>query len=668
MSDLLDQLAERVRVLEELVQHLSRQDMPDIPDEAYDLTPLAHEQGDIFVVTGPGMITRLPVGTDGDVLTANSMATDGVEWDAGGGGGGGAPAAHHATHEPGGSDPMAVDAATGTGSLRTLGSGAQQAAPGDDSRLSDNRFPLGHHSTHEPGGTDAMAVDQTAGTASLRTLGTGATQAASGNDTRLYDARTPTSHHTTHESGGADAMSVDASAGTGSLRTIGTGALQAAAGNDSRLSNSRTPNAHNTTHINGGGDEVSTATAAANAIPKAGAGGKLASGWISNVLASSDLTNDAALEKIVNKAAASGYASLDSGSLVVQDPVNATATPTASKIVKADGSGKLVAGWGGSASTLATLNGSSLVVQDPANATSTATASKIVKADGSAHIDTWISTVSTSVKGLVQLSSVAPAAAGLIGSAGTANGTVANADHGHGPTATIAPDEDIPPTSPDATDQEFNGANSMPSPWGWIYQGAASSWALDVNNNLASCAEIAAGTIATGMFGIYQAVSGSWIYKIKIKLFNVGTLTGTAISPFGTGVYAAAGIFCADGSTSSAKAAGVFTGIINGSWGVIAATSSGAALSGNFAAKKQLTNDGTATYLYLQWDGSKLTAFAKENGIVAEVYSDSLTNWSASMGTPTAICIGVGISGLLSTYTGLKTRIDYIRKVASTDV
>jgi len=47
---------------------------------------------------------------------------------------------------------------------------------------------------------------------------------------------------------------------------------------------------------------------------------------------------------ILGKAAASGLASLDGSSKVVQDPANATATPTASKIVIADGSGK-VDGW-----------------------------------------------------------------------------------------------------------------------------------------------------------------------------------------------------------------------------------------------------------------------------------------------------------------------------------
>lgn len=48
---------------------------------------------------------------------------------------------------------------------------------------------------------------------------------------------------------------------------------------------------------------------------------------------------------ISSKAAASGLASLNSSSKVVQDPANATATPTASKIVQADGTGKIATGW-----------------------------------------------------------------------------------------------------------------------------------------------------------------------------------------------------------------------------------------------------------------------------------------------------------------------------------
>lgn len=59
------------------------------------------------------------------------------------------------------------------------------------------------------------------------------------------------------------------------------------------------------------------------------------------------------------------------------------------------------------ASGLASLDGSSKVVQDPANATATATASKIPIADGSAHLDTWISAASETTAGKVELATTA---------------------------------------------------------------------------------------------------------------------------------------------------------------------------------------------------------------------------------------------------------------------
>ena len=81
--------------------------------------------------------------------------------------------------------------------------------------------------------TDVAAAnkDGTAATPSLRTLGTGAQQAAAGNDARLSDARAPTAHKATHEPGGSDPLTVDAAVGTGSLRTLGAGAAQAMPGN-----------------------------------------------------------------------------------------------------------------------------------------------------------------------------------------------------------------------------------------------------------------------------------------------------------------------------------------------------------------------------------------------------------------------------------------------------
>lgn len=49
---------------------------------------------------------------------------------------------------------------------------------------------------------------------------------------------------------------------------------------DSRLSDARTPTAHTASHKHGGADEIATATASANAIPKAGASGKIGIDWL----------------------------------------------------------------------------------------------------------------------------------------------------------------------------------------------------------------------------------------------------------------------------------------------------------------------------------------------------------------------------------------------------
>lgn len=53
---------------------------------------------------------------------------------------------------------LATDAAAGTGSRRTLGAGALQAAAGNDSRFTNARTPTAHSSTHLPGGSDPLVV------------------------------------------------------------------------------------------------------------------------------------------------------------------------------------------------------------------------------------------------------------------------------------------------------------------------------------------------------------------------------------------------------------------------------------------------------------------------------------------------------------------------------
>jgi hypothetical protein len=85
-------------------------------------------------------------------------------------------------------------------------------------------------------------INPAANVAGLRTLGTGALEAAAGNDPRLSDQRVPTN-------GSVDASKVaaalkpsgGAAAATEALRALGVTSGTAAAGNDSRLSDARTP-------------------------------------------------------------------------------------------------------------------------------------------------------------------------------------------------------------------------------------------------------------------------------------------------------------------------------------------------------------------------------------------------------------------------------------------
>ena len=167
--------------------------------------------------------------------------------------------AHATRHQPGGADALAVDAAAATGSLRTLGTGAQQAAPGNDARFGAPTAPLAHHTTHEPGGADALA----ALSAAILTSGTLPDARLSANvQLKPIAATDLPAHATRHQPGGADALAVDAAAATGSLRTLGTGAQQAAPGNDARFGAPTAPLAHHTTHEPGGADALAALSAA----------------------------------------------------------------------------------------------------------------------------------------------------------------------------------------------------------------------------------------------------------------------------------------------------------------------------------------------------------------------------------------------------------------------
>ena len=163
---------------------------------------------------------------------------------------------------------------------------------------------LNHASRHQNGGADEIAAVTAAanaipkagasGTLDIGWVPTGqtGTTVALGNDARFNNARTPTVHAVSHQNGGSDEVATGTAApnaipkaGAGGKLDIGwlpTGSTgtTVALGNDARLSDSRTPTAHKTSHQHGGTDEIATGTPAANAIPKADGTGKLASGWI----------------------------------------------------------------------------------------------------------------------------------------------------------------------------------------------------------------------------------------------------------------------------------------------------------------------------------------------------------------------------------------------------
>lgn len=101
------------------------------------------------------------------------------------------PTAHKVSHQDGGTDEISVTGLSGQladPQPPIIGATGTTAVAGNDARLTNARTPTAHAATHQPGGTDAMAVDAAAATGSLRTLGAGAAQAAPGNDARFNPA------------------------------------------------------------------------------------------------------------------------------------------------------------------------------------------------------------------------------------------------------------------------------------------------------------------------------------------------------------------------------------------------------------------------------------------------------------------------------------------------
>lgn len=135
-----------------------------------------------------------------------------------------------------------------------------------DPRLTDARTPTSHASTHDAGGADALAIDAAAATGSLRTLGTSSTSACAGNDSRLSDARTPSAHATSHKSGGTDAIKLDELAAPTDITTLN--ASETAHGLLPKLSGSASDALRGNGAWAAAGDVVGPSSATDNAIAR----------------------------------------------------------------------------------------------------------------------------------------------------------------------------------------------------------------------------------------------------------------------------------------------------------------------------------------------------------------------------------------------------------------
>jgi len=152
-------------------------------------------KGDLYVATADNTVTRLPVGTDGQVLTAASGQSTGLQWSSGGSG--------------------AVSSVAGKTGVVTLVKG--DVGLGSVDNTSDAAKPISTATQSALDGKQPLDSDLTT-IAGLTASGSAVIQESGG----AWAARTPTQLAAT--------LPADQDAGTASLRTLGTGSQQAAPG------------------------------------------------------------------------------------------------------------------------------------------------------------------------------------------------------------------------------------------------------------------------------------------------------------------------------------------------------------------------------------------------------------------------------------------------------
>lgn len=304
-----------------------------IADDSVTLDKMAHgTQGQVFYYGATGTPSALPVGTSGKFLKTQGTAADPV-WDT---------VDHTALTNKGTNTHAQIDtfisskaSASGLASLDANSYVVQNPANAT-ATSTPNKIPI---------------ADGNGKLDTWLTFGATSGTVCQGNDVRLTNSRTPTSH--THPSTEVSDFSEAVSDQVGTMVSNNTETGLSVTYDDNgnvlgfAVAYGSEPGAVSSSSSGSAGSSDSASRSdhshdlGSHSHGDAASGGTISHTALTDKGSNTHATIDAFIS---SKASASGLASLDGSSLVVQNPVNATATPTASKIPIADGNGKLN-GW-----------------------------------------------------------------------------------------------------------------------------------------------------------------------------------------------------------------------------------------------------------------------------------------------------------------------------------